>query len=129
MPIVRIDLRGGKPPAYRRALAEGVYRAMTEAADVPGGDRFETVVEHDADGLFYDPAYLGIRRDDDVVFVQITLNEGRSLDVKRALYARIVEILGEDPGVRPENVVISLVEVKRENWSFGNGIATYATRD
>lgn len=127
MPIVRVDLRVGKPPAYRRALAEGVYRAMTEAAGVPEGDRFGTVVEHDVDGLFYDPAYLGIRRDDDVVFVQITLNEGRAVEVKRALFARIVELLGEDPGVRPENVVINLVEAKRENWSFGNGVASYAS--
>lgn len=127
MPLVRVDLRAGKPPAYRRALADGVYQAMTEVAGVPAGDQFETVNEYDPENLVYNPTYLGIRRDGDVVFVQITLNEGRSLETKRALYARIVELFATDPGVRPENVLINLVEVKRENWSFGNGVASYAS--
>ena len=129
MPIVRIDLRAGQDAAYRRALADGVYQAMTEVAGVPAGDQFATVTEHQPDGLIYDPQYLGIRRDDDVVFVQITLNSGRSLTVKRALYARIVELFAEVPGVRPENVLINLVEVERENWSFGNGVTSYAPEE
>ncbi|HSB70672.1 MAG TPA: tautomerase family protein [Candidatus Methylomirabilis sp.] len=127
MPLVRIDLREGKPPGYRRAIAEGVHRAMTETISVPALDRFQVVTEHPADGLIYDPTYLDIQRSNDVVFIQITLNLGRSVEQKRALYARIVELLATSPGVRPQDVLISLVEVPRENWSFGNGVAQYAS--
>ena len=126
MPLVRISLREGKPETYRRALADGIHRAMVDAFNVPPLDRFQVITEHPAEGLIYDPAYLGIVRSDDVVFVQITLNAGRSTEQKRALYARMAELLQASPGLRPQDLLISLVEVPRENWSFGNGQAQYA---
>jgi len=126
MPLVRISLREGKPETYRRALADGIHRAMVDAINVPPLDRFQVITEHPAESLIYDPAYLGIIRSDDVVFVQITLNAGRSTEQKRALYARMAELLGVSPGLRPQDLLISLVEVSRENWSFGNGQAQYA---
>ena len=76
MPLVRIDLMEGKPPEYRRALADGVYQALLEAVDAPENDQFVVVSEHGKDGLVYDPGYLGIDRTDEVVFIQISLNEG-----------------------------------------------------
>jgi phenylpyruvate tautomerase PptA (4-oxalocrotonate tautomerase family) len=100
---------------------------MVESINVPPQDRFQVITEHPADGLIYDPSYLGINRTDDVVFIQITLNVGRTVDQKRALYKKIADLLAQEPGVRPEDVVINLVEVTKENWSFGNGIAQYAT--
>lgn len=100
---------------------------MVETINVPAQDRFQVVTEHRADGLIYDPSYLGINRTDDVVFIQITLNAGRTTDQKRALYKKITELLAKEAGVRPEDVVINLVEVAKENWSFGNGDAPYAT--
>ena len=126
MPLVRISLREGKPETYRRALADGIHRAMVETINVPPLDRFQVITEHPAESLIYDPTYLGIVRSDDVVFVQITLNAGRSTEQKRALYARTAELLQASPGLRPQNLLISLVEVSRENWSFGNGQAQYA---
>ncbi len=126
MPLVRISLRQGKPAAYRRALSDAVHRAMVESINVPAQDRFQVITEHDEAGLAYDPSYLGIARTDAVVFVQITLNAGRTLEQKKALYLRIVELLRESPGVRPQDVLVSLVEVPKENWSFGDGIAQYA---
>ena len=126
MPLVRISLREGKPETYRRALADGIHRAMVDAISVPPLDRFQVITEHPAESLIYDPAYLGIVRGDDVVFVQITLNAGRSTEQKRALYARMAELLQASPGLRPQDLLISLVEVSRENWSFGNGQAQYA---
>ena len=127
MPLVRISLREGKPPAYRRAIADAVHRAMVETIDVPPLDRFQVITEHPADGLVYDPAYLGIQRTDDVVLVQITLSSGRSVEKKKALFARIAALLKESPGLRPEDVFVNLVEVAKENWSFGNGVAQYAS--
>jgi phenylpyruvate tautomerase PptA (4-oxalocrotonate tautomerase family) len=126
MPLVRISLREGKSETYRRALADGIHRAMVDTISVPPLDRFQVITEHPAESLNYDPAYLGIVRSDDVVFVQITLNAGRSTEQKRALYARMAELLGVSPGLRPQDLLISLVEVSRENWSFGNGQAQYA---
>lgn len=126
MPLVQISLREGKSAAYRRAIGDGVHRAMVETISVPPSDRFQVITEHPPEGLIYDPTYLGIERTDEVIFVQITLNLGRSTEQKRALYARMTELLAENPGVRPRNVLVSLVEVARENWSFGNGEAQYA---
>ncbi|MGH2593517.1 MAG: tautomerase family protein [Anaerolineae bacterium] len=126
MPLVRISLREGKSADYRRAIGDAVHRAMVETINVPAADRFQVITEHSPDNLIYDPGYLNIDRSDDVVFVQITLNAGRTTEQKKALYARIAERLAENPGMRPQDVLIHLVEVARENWSFGNGEAQYA---
>lgn len=127
MPLVRISLRQGGPPGRGRAVGEAVHQAMVETIGVPPLDRFQVITEHPADGLVYDPAYLGIQRSDGVVLVQITLNAGRTLEQKKALYARIAALARERAGVRPEDVLVCLVEVAKENWSFGNGVAQYAS--
>ena len=126
MPLVRIDLRRGKPPAYRKAIADGVYRALRETFNVPDEDRFLIVTEHDGSDFIYSPNYLGIERSEDLVIVQITANATRTLEQKKMFYARVAALLSENPGVRPQDVFINLVEVAKENWSFGNGIAQYA---
>lgn len=127
MPLVRIDMREGKSDEYRRAVGDAVHRAMVEAINVPPLDRFQVIGQHGAGGLIYDPSYLDISRSDDVIFIQITLNAGRTVEQKKALYARIAALLGENPGVRAQDIMINLVEVPRENWSFGNGEAQYAS--
>ena len=126
MPLVRISLREGKSAEYRRAIADGVHAAMVATIEIPNDDRFQVVTEHGADGLIYDPGYLGIHRTDDVVLIQITLSAGRSVEIRKALYAKIVENLATSPGLRKEDVFVNLVEVAKENWSFGNGVAQYA---
>jgi phenylpyruvate tautomerase PptA (4-oxalocrotonate tautomerase family) len=125
MPLVRIDLRAGKSAEYRKALGDGVHRAMAEAMAVPADDHFQVITEHPPEGLIYDPQYLGVRRSDDVVFVQITLSAGRKPQQKRKLFKRMAEILVESPGLKSSDLVINLVEVVWENWSFGNGEAQY----
>jgi phenylpyruvate tautomerase PptA (4-oxalocrotonate tautomerase family) len=125
MPLVRISLRQGTTPEFRKALGDGVHRAMIEALAIPPEDRFQVITEHPAEGLIYDPRYLGVQRSDRVVFVQITLSSGRKPQQKRKLYKRMAEILSESPGLRPQDLLINLVEVSWENWSFGNGEAQY----
>ncbi len=125
MPLVRISLREGKSAEYRKALADGVHRALVEAIEIPPQDRFQVVTEHSPGGLIYDPSYLGIERSDDIVLVQITLSTGRKPGQKRKLYERMSKILAENPGLRPQDLMINLVEVTWENWSFGNGEAQY----
>lgn len=126
MPLVQVSLRRGKPAAYHQAIFDGVYRAMRETFNVPEDDRFMTLTEHDASTFSVSPTYFGIARSDDVVIIQITANNTRDLGQKQALYRRIVELLGDKPGIRPEDVFINLVEVLPENWSFGHGLAQYA---
>jgi 4-oxalocrotonate tautomerase len=125
MPLVRIDLRAGSSQEYRKSLGDGVHRAMIEALAIPPDDRFQVIMEHPPEGLVYDPGYLGVRRSDRVVFVQITLSAGRKPQQKRKLYRRMVEILAESPGLKPQDLLINLIEVSWENWSFGNGEAHY----
>jgi phenylpyruvate tautomerase PptA (4-oxalocrotonate tautomerase family) len=125
MPLVRISLHQGKPAAYRRAIADAVHQAMVEALDVPAADRFQVVTEHPPEGLIYDPAYLGVERSEDVVFVQITLSAGRRPAQKRRLYRRMAELCEQSPGLRPEDLLVNLVEVSWENWSFGGGVGQY----
>jgi len=126
MPLVRIAVLEGKPAAHRAAIGDAVHRAMVETLNVPAKDRFQIIGECQAGDLVYDPSYLDIPRTDGIVMVQITLNAGRTVDMKKAFFAKAAGYLHEAAGVRPEDVLISLVEVTKENWSFGNGIAQYA---
>ena len=126
MPLVRIALIKGKPQSYKNAIGESIHRALTETISVPALDRFQLFSEHDRGDLVYDPEYLGIKRGDGIVIIQITLNGGRTLELKRALFTRIAELLQQSPGIRKEDVFINLLEVAKENWSFGNGVAQYA---
>lgn len=107
MPLTRISLLKGKPPEYRKAILEGVYQAMRESFDVPEEDRFMLIDEYERDNFLYGANYLGVARDDDLVIIQITANNTRTLEKKKALYARIAEILAKAPGIRPENVFVN----------------------
>ena len=129
MPLTRISLRRGKTAAYRKAIRDGLYRAMRETFDVPELDRFMLITEHDEVDFDYGPHYLGIARSDDLVIIQLTVNNTRTLAQKKALYRRITELLTQSPGLRPEDIFISLVEVRPENWSLGQGEAQYAPLD
>lgn len=126
MPLVRISLMTGKSAVFLKTLGEAVHQAMVETMDVPPLDRFQVITEHTPATLYYDATYLGIERTDEIVIIQITLNEGRTLDRKRTFYRRTVQLLEQSLKIRSEDVMISLVEVKKENWSFGRGIAQYA---
>jgi 4-oxalocrotonate tautomerase len=126
MPLVRISLVKGKPQPYRRKVGDAIHRALVEAAGVPPLDRFQVLTEHEPGDIVYDSNYLGIARTSDLLIVQITLSAGRSLAQKRALYRAIASNLASAVGLRPEDAWINLIEVAKENWSFGNGVASYA---
>lgn len=129
MPLVRISVLKGKSRDYRRKVGNAVHQALVETIGVPEKDRFQLITDHWPDEFIYDPEYLGIRRSENLVIIQATISSGRTLEAKRALFRRIAEKLGEAVGLRPEDVWINLVEVAKENWSFGNGIASYAPHE
>ena len=126
MPLVRVSLRKGKSDDYKKAIGDGVYRAMREAFNIPEEDRFVVVSEHSESEFQFSKTYLDIARSDDLVIIQITANNTRTVEQKQALFAGIAHLLSVNPGLRKEDVFISLVDVPKENWSFGNGIAQYA---
>ena len=125
MPLARIDVPTGKSADYRSAIGEVVYNAMRSVLNVPKDDRFQVITEHASGDLVIDPTYMGIERTKDAIIIQVTLNEGRTVDMKRAFYKAVADGLHERLGLRREDVFINLLEVKKENWSFGNGEAQY----
>jgi phenylpyruvate tautomerase PptA (4-oxalocrotonate tautomerase family) len=126
MPLVKIHLRRGKSAEYLRSVADAIHEALVSQANVPADDRFQIVCEYGEDAIIAHPSYADCDRSRDLIIIEITLNAGRTVDVKRNLYADIAARLGRAADVRPDDVLIHLVEVTKENWSFGKGIATYA---
>jgi phenylpyruvate tautomerase PptA (4-oxalocrotonate tautomerase family) len=127
MPLVRISLLAGKPESHKRKVSDAVHRALVETISIPTQDRFHIINELAKSDFIYDPQYLNISRTDDLVIIQITMSAGRTLEIRKALYRRVADLLSQEAGLRKEDVFINLVEVAKENWSFGNGEAQYAT--
>jgi 4-oxalocrotonate tautomerase len=125
MPLVRVSLRRGKPAAYRKAILDGIYQAMISTFNVPNEDRFMVICEHDEPDFSYSPTYFNIARSDNLILIQLTVSNTRNVEQKKALFRQLVDNLVANPGVRPEDVFINLVEVDPANWSFGHGIAQY----
>ena len=125
MPLLHISLRAGKPEAYRQAIFDSLYRAMRETLNVPDDDQFMTISEHDAANFRYGAAF-GIVRSNDLVFIRITVFTTRTVEQKKALFRRVTELLGESPGIRPEDVFVNVLEAAKENWSVGYGLAQFA---
>jgi phenylpyruvate tautomerase PptA (4-oxalocrotonate tautomerase family) len=125
MPLIHVAMRAGKPEAYRQAICDSLYRAMREALNVPEGDEFIAITEHAASNFRYGAAF-GVRRSDDLVYIQITVFDSRPVEQKKALYRRIAELLGESPGIRPEDVFVNVLDSAKENWSVGHGLAQFA---
>jgi 4-oxalocrotonate tautomerase len=126
MPLVRVTLRKGKSPEFLRDLGNAIHEALVATANVPADDKFQIFDEVPHDHLVAHPTYAGVSRSDGLVVIEITLNAGRTVEVKRALYAEIAKRLRDAIDVRPDDVLINLVEVTKDCWSFGNGLATYA---
>jgi 4-oxalocrotonate tautomerase len=127
MPLVRIDLMRGKSAQYRKTLGEIVYDAMLDIINVPKDDKFQIITEHNPEDLNFADTYLGNHYSKDIIFIQITLSSGRSIEQKQALYKRVVDDVQSKLNARPDDLFINLVEVAKENWSFGHGIAQYVT--
>jgi phenylpyruvate tautomerase PptA (4-oxalocrotonate tautomerase family) len=127
MPLARIDLLEGKTPEYRSEAGLVVYEALLACFSVPKDDLFQIITEHPKSELQFDRNYLGIHRSDDCIFIQITLSTGRTVEMKQKFYKAVADGLYERLKLRREDVFINLVEVVKENWSFGNGEAQYVT--
>jgi len=129
MPFVRIDaLRADQ--ATLDGLGRAVHEALINAIGIPADDLFQVLTSHDGTaGTFrYDPDYLGVHRDDGIVYVDITMRSGRTDAQKKALYAQIAELAGKYADTEPRNVFVTIHENQFADWSFGNGAAQYLGR-
>ena len=129
MPFVRIDLSKKHPEGFAQQVGEIVYEVMTTHINVPKDDKFQVITKHDSQELVAPQSYLGLEYSEDIIFIQVTLNEGRTTELKKKFYKAICEGLVERLKVRPQDIVINLIEVNKENWSFGNGEMQYAPKD
>ena len=126
MPLVRIDLPQSIAAERRTAIGDIVYQTLVDVLNVPAGDKFQIITVHDREALHIDPTYLDIDRSGAAFTIDITLNAGRTVELKKRFYASLVDRLNAQAHVRPQDVLIVLTEVAKENWSFGNGEAQYA---
>ncbi|MFM2030092.1 MAG: hypothetical protein RL517_1284 [Pseudomonadota bacterium] len=129
MPLVRIDLSKKHSEDFAREVGDIVYKVMREQINIPEGDKFQIITRHDSAELNIPQSYLGIEYSDGIIFIQATISFGRSTDVKKNLYKGICGALVQQLKVRPQDIFINLLEVDKENWSFGNGEMQYADKD
>lgn len=125
MPLVNISLLRGKSREHIRAIADGVHDALMEAYKIPAQDHFQLIRQYDREDFIYDPDYLGIHRSDDVVFIHIIAGNWRDTATKQALYKAIADRLTQSPGLRREDIQTIITANERDEWSFGNGVASY----
>ena len=127
MPLVRIDLLEGKSQEYQAQVGQVVYQTLLDVLNVPKNDRFQVITEHAKGAMPFDRDYLGVHRTDDCIFLQITLNSGRSVELKQRFYKALADRLHEIVKLRREDIFVNLIEVPKENWSYGNGEAQYVS--
>jgi phenylpyruvate tautomerase PptA (4-oxalocrotonate tautomerase family) len=125
MPLVQISLLQGKSAPYVRAIADGVHQALVETFETPLHDRFQVIQQLAPEALLFDADYLEVHRTNDIVVIHIVASRTRSTATKQAFYRAVVENLARNPGLRPQDVQIILSPNEREDWSFGNGVASY----
>ncbi len=125
MPLIRISMRRGRPASHPAAIVDGVYRALRATFEVPENDLFAVVHQHEAEEFVFDANFFGFQRSAGLVIIQITVANTRGATQKKALFAAIAANLQQEPGLKPDDIFINLLEVKRENWSFGGGVAQY----
>ncbi|MDN3954449.1 tautomerase family protein [Sporolactobacillus laevolacticus] len=126
MPFVRVSMIEGKNKDYKGKVAETIYQSLRETFDVPERDKFIVIHEHSKDNFIYDENYLDLKKTDDLIIIQIFANNTRTTEQKQSLFLSVTENLYQEVGIGKENLLIGIVEVGKENWSFGNGIAQYA---
>ncbi len=125
MPLVKIELHAGKDAEFHRKLSDAVHDAMVATIGVPVADKFQIITEHKSGELVFPPTYLNIAHEDDIMFIQIYLNAGRTVELKQALYQALAVGISRAVNFNVKDLIINLVEVRKEDWSFGNGIAQY----
>ncbi|MEE4011258.1 tautomerase family protein [Roseibium sp. FZY0029] len=129
MPLTNVSLlKGSKTAAQKASILDEIYQSMRETFGVPQDDKFMMITEHAREDFLFGRHFMNIDRSDDLIIIQLTVSDTRSVEQKKALFARIARGLAREVGIRSEDIFINLVETKLENWSFGHGVAQFADR-
>jgi hypothetical protein len=128
VPLVRIDVQEGRTPEQLRRLADVVQEVMLEVFEAPDRDRYQIITVHPVGHIIAEDTNLGLERTDELVVLQI-FQQGRTDDHKRAAYARLAERLEIEVGLRPSDLIVSVVANERADWSFGLGRAQFLDGD
>ena len=126
MPLVRIDLVRGRSPQDVRRLADTVQEVMLDVFAAPPGDRYQVIHQHEPGEIVAEDTGLGMERTDGVTIIQVT-QQGRGREQKEALYAALAKRLDEEGLVRPTDLIVSVTENTKDDWSFGHGRAQFLT--
>ncbi len=121
MPFTRIILAEGRSEAWLAQLSHQLHRTLVDAFDVPAGDRFQVIECLPAPRLISDAHYLTGNRSAQQVQFHITAGRPRSREQKANFYRLLTQRLAQEPGVRPEDVMIVVRFNAPEDWCFGNG--------
>jgi 4-oxalocrotonate tautomerase len=128
MPLVRIDVRKSASSDLIRDVSHAIYNAMVETAKVPIHDKFQIVTRHEDDEIIFpSEGYLGNTYSPDLIVIHIVWLGGRSKDIKRAFFKRVVDEIHAKQNIRREDVIIVLSDNEREDWSFGGGAMQYGS--
>lgn len=122
MPLIQIHLIKGKTARYTKSIADGIHQALITAWKIPKNDRFQIITEHKKSHFHFDKTIWNVQRSDHVIVIYITSIK-RSQMMKKKLYQELVKVLTKNPKVRKEDIFVTIVQVAREDWSFGNGVA------
>jgi phenylpyruvate tautomerase PptA (4-oxalocrotonate tautomerase family) len=128
MPLVRIDLIEGRSDDEVKQLADTVQSVMVDVFAAPERDRYQLIHEHRPGRLIAEDTGLGITRTEAVVVIQVT-EQGRDESQKKALYAALARALEARVGLRPEDLIVSIVANTSADWSFGLGRAQFLDGD
>lgn len=124
MPLVRIDVVEGRTPEQLRAVADVVQEVMLEVFAAPPRDRYQVITEHPRGQVIAEDTGLGYERTDGVTVIQV-FQQGRDAAQKQALYRALATRLEESCGIASTDLIVSVVENQREDWSFGEGRAQF----
>lgn len=126
MPFVQITLKSGHSKETVKAISDSVHESLVSAFGIPVDDKFQTIREVDESHLIFPDSYMGIPHSDKIVFIHVTAKEGRTVDMKKRLFAEMASSVSQNANIAVEDVFVVLVENKAENWSFGCGEAQLA---
>ena len=123
MPLVTLTVVKPKSVEFKSGVLAAVHGALV-ASGVPQADRFQRVLELEAENFRFDPSYpdLSSQRNADFTLIEILFSEGRSVKAKKKIVADILTSLTAEPlKLNAENVMICFKETRWENWVFGGG--------
>lgn len=128
MPLVKIDILRGRHPVELRMLADTIHKTLVTYFAAPEKDRYQIITQHEANEMICLDTGLGFERSDKLVFIQI-FQQGRSREQKLKFYHELQMALEKQCRIKGEDLIVTMTENGKEDWSFGTGRAQFIEGD